>query len=131
MEEIEKNDLSGDKDFFGKKIVGVPRPEPDIGIENGHSVINDILNTTDASQVDTSVLNSFLEVSRSRNNVYNLIDTMCQSPIPAAILEQYTEDTTAPNDNKEIIWVTSDDPKIQKTAKNYINAFQVNKNIYK
>lgn len=117
--------------LYGKTIITVPKPEPEIGLENEHSVINDILDATDSSQIDTSVLNSFIDVSRNRDNVYKLVDQMCQDPIPAAILELFTEDTTATNDNKEIVWVTSDDAKVQKTANLYLKAFQVNKNIYK
>lgn len=120
-----------DDKLYGKTIKTEPKPEPQIGLENEHSVINDILDTADSSLIDTSVLNSFIDVSRNRDNVYKLVDQMCQDPIPAAILELFTEDTTATNDNKEIVWVTSDDPKIQKTANLYLKAFQVNKNIYK
>lgn len=120
-----------DDKLYGKVIKTEPKPEPQIGLENEHSVINDILDTCDSSLIDTSVLNSFIDVSRNRDNVYKLVDQMCQDPIPAAILELFTEDTTATNDNKEIVWVTSDDPKVQKTANLYLKAFQVNKNIYK
>lgn len=120
-----------DDKLYGKTIKTEPKPEPQIGLENEHSIINDILDTADSSLIDTSVLNSFIDVSRNRDNVYKLVDQMCQDPIPAAILELFTEDTTATNDNKEIVWVTSDDAKIQKTANLYLKAFQVNKNIYK
>ena len=120
-----------DKNIYGNVAKATPIPQPNIGLETDHSVINDLIETSDQSLINTSVINSFLDVSKQRDRQYAIIDEMCDDSIPSAILEQYTEDTTATNEDNKVVWITSDDPIIQKACTYIINSFQVNKNIYK
>ena len=116
---------------YNKKTISKPSPKPNIGVEDKYTVSNEILSNENEANINYSAINSFLEATKRRDTQYEIIDQMCQDSIPAAILEQFTEDSTATNDNKEIVWVTSDDPLISKTVNYYLNSLQINKNIYK
>ena len=129
---MEDNDaIVYNDNLYGKNTKAEPIPKPNIGLEDNHSVVDDILEVGDQSQINTSVINSFIDVSKRRDTQYATIDQMCDDSIPSAILEQYTEDTTATNDENRVVWIESDDPKIQKISTYIIDSFQVNKNIYK
>lgn len=131
LEDTKNNAIENDKDLYNKKIKNEPMPDPDVGLETKHSIVQDIIDSGDSSKVDTSVLNNFLNVAQSRDQQYNIIDQMCQDSIPSAILELYAEDSTATNEDKKAVWVTSDDPKIADTVNYYLESTQINKNIYK
>lgn len=132
MEEL-NNELPiiNDKNVYNNPTKSVPVPEPEIGIDVKNSVTQEILKSDDTSRLNTTLLNSFLDVSRSRDTQYDIIDQMCQDSIPSAILESFAEDATATNENKESIWCVADDPKIAKTVQFIINSLQLNKNIHK
>ncbi len=129
--ENQENAIIDDKSVYGNTTKAVPVPEPNIGLEDKHSVVNDLLSVSEQSQINTSVINSFLDVSKRRDLQYDAIDQMCDDSIPAAILELHTEDSTASNEDNNVVWVTSDDSIIQKTCAYILDSFQVNKNIYK
>lgn len=131
MPDIDKTIDKQDTQFVGKKIQPTAVPKPDIGVLDQHSVISDILDSADSSQINTSAINAFLDVARARDEQYTIIDQMCQDSIPSAILELYAEDSTATNDNKEVVWVTSDTPLIAESVRYILESLQVNKHIYK
>lgn len=131
LESNENNAVEKDKEVYGKKINSEPMPDPDIGVETNHSIVQDIIDSSDSSKVDTSALSNFLNVAQSRDQQYNIIDQMCQDSIPSAILELYAEDSTATNEDKKAVWVTSDDKTIADTVDYYLESTQINKHIYK
>lgn len=131
MEDRENKAIVDDEKIYGRPTKAVPAPEPNIGLEDKHSVVNEILEVSDSSQVNTQVLNEFLDTSKRRDNQYDLIDEMCNDSIPAAILELCTEDTVTSNEDNNIVWVTADNPTIQKTCTFILDSFQVNKQIPK
>ena len=131
MEDRENKAIVDDEKIYGSPTKAVPVPEPNIGLEDKHSVVNEILEVSDSSQVNTQVLNEFLDTSKRRDNQYDLIDEMCNDSIPAAILELCTEDTITSNEDNNIVWVTADNPTIQKTCTFILDSFQVNKQIPK
>lgn len=134
MEENNKevdNAIVQDDSLYNRGIVSKPKPKIDMDIERTNSVVDEMLGVADSSQIDMGVLNSFLDVSRGRDQQYRIIDQMCQDSIPSAILELYSEDSTATNDNKDVVWATSDDPEVLKTTSYYLDCLQVNKHIYK
>ena len=131
MEDQENKAIVDDEKIYGNPTKAVPVPETNIGLENKHSVVSEILGVSDSSQVNTQVLNEFLDTSKRRDNQYDLIDEMCNDSIPAAILELCTEDTVTSNEDNDIVWITADNPTIQKTCKFILDSFQVNKHIPK
>lgn len=134
MEDFNQEDnkaIVDDEKVYNRPTKAVPAPQPDIGLEDKHSVVNEILEVSDSSQVNTQVLNEFLDTSKRRDNQYDLIDEMCNDSIPAAILELCTEDTVTSNEDNNIVWITADNPTIQKTCTFILDSFQVNKHIPK
>ena len=132
MEELDNElPIVNDKKVYDNPIKSVPVPEPEIGIDSKNSVTQQILKSDDTTPLNTTLLNSFLDVSRSRDIQYDIIDQMCQDSIPSAILESFSEDATTTNENKESIWCVADDPKIAKTVQFIIDSLQLNKNIHK
>ena len=134
MEDFNQEDNSAivdDEKVYGNPTKAVPVPPPNVGLEDKHSVVNELLEVSDQSQINTSVINSFLDVSKRRDSQYDMIDQMCDDSMPSAILEQYTEDATATNEDGKVVWITSDDSITQKSCTYILDSFQVNDNIYK
>lgn len=129
--EIEVDTVQDTSNIYDKQIQSTPKPQADIGIETTHSVVSEILELNDVSDLDRNALASFLNVSRGRDQEYAIIDQMCQDSIPSAMLELCVEDATAMNEDKKIVWVTADNPNIGKTVEYILNALQVNKYIHR
>ena len=118
-------------DVYNKKINTIPKPEKEIGIDNDKTLIDNIINAGLSNSIDISSINSFSQTAQTRDSVYQLIDTMCQDPTIAAVLETYSEDATEYNDKGNIVWVESSDADAVKFITYLLNSLNVDKNIYK
>lgn len=133
MPEQIKNDnpAFGDgSELYGKKPNIEPAPDRQIGIDTEGKFYEDIINAAFSNKLDMSSLDSFLTTSRSRDQIYTLLDTMCEDSTIAAIMETYAEDATQANENGDIIWVESDDPDVAGYVSYLLNAMRVNKHAY-
>lgn len=117
--------------IFDKKVVAVPVPQHEIGIDLDNRVLDHISDTVETSQFDINALNSFTQVSRSRNDIYDTLDDMGDDSIIAAVLETYAEDATETSDNGSIVWAESNDSEALKFVTYLLNALNVDKNVYK
>ena len=106
-----------DDDLYNTKIQPVSVPQKEIGIDLNNTVMSNIADTIETSQFDVNALNSFTQVSRSRNEIYNVLDDMGNDSTLAAVLETYAEDATEYNDEGKIVWCESNDTDVA----NYIN----------
>lgn len=136
MDNIEKEVMQDtvfvpDDDLYNKKIEPVVKPGPQIGIDLQNELIYDIVDNVATSQVDLTALQSFTNVSRSRNELYDTLDYMSQDTTLSSVLETYAEDATEMNDNGDIVWVESDDPSVSKYVDYLLKALNVNKNVFK
>ena len=122
-------DLS--QDVLGKEIKAVPKPEKDIGIDTQGIFYQNIINAGRASAIDIGAINSFSQISNSRDMVYNLLDTMAEDSTVAAILETYAEDATEYNDEGRIVWVDSSDSDVAAYVDFLLKSLKIEKNIYK
>ena len=120
-----------DEELYNKKIEAVPKQPPQIGIDLQNELIYDIVENTETSQVDLNSLQSFTNVSRSRNELYDTLDYMAQDTTLSSVLETYAEDATETNESGDIVWVESDNPDISKYVGYLLNALNVNKNVFK
>lgn len=118
-------------DVYGKQTESVPAPQANIGIDTGESVYNDIVEAVVSKTLDMSTINSFDSVSRDRNTMYDLIDTMCEDPLISSALESYAEDATETNDAGKVVWVESDDSDIAKYIDFLLSSMRIDKNIYR
>lgn len=81
-------------------------------------------------KLDMAALENFTSISNSRDQVYQLIDTMAQDSSVAAILRTYAEDVCEPADNGHVIWCEANDPNISKFINYILNVMNADKNLY-
>ena len=120
-----------DDDLYNTKIQPVSAPQKEIGIDLNNTVMSNIADTIETSQFDVNALNSFTQVSRSRNEIYNVLDDMGNDSTLAAVLETYAEDATETTDQGNIVWCESPDADASAFVTYLLNALNVDKNIYK
>lgn len=127
-----------DKEFFnkesdklGQKINALPVPETEIGVDTDDAFFNELANLGDATSIDITAINTFAQLSQSRETLYQVLDTMAQDPTMAAVLEIYAEDATEQNEQGETVWVESDDANIGKYVDFLLKSLNVEKNIYR
>lgn len=120
-----------DDELYNTKIKPVSVPQQEIGIDLNNTVMSNIADTIETSQFDINALNSFTQVSRSRNEIYNVLDDMGNDSTLAAVLETYAEDATETNDQGNIVWCESPDADAAAFVTYLLNALNVDKNIYK
>ena len=128
---LDVNNVADDAEqYYGNRTRPVPKPSLEIGIDTENRLINDI-NAVDATRIDTASINGMTQVSQRRDELYTMIDSMCEDTTLAAALEIYVEDVTEKNDSGRIVWAESDDDKIGKYITFLLDSFNVDKNIYK
>lgn len=116
--------------YYGDRTKPVPKPPLEFGVDTDNTLIYD-LNAVDSSRIDAARINAMTQVSQRRDELYTLIDSMCEDTTLAAALEIYVEDVTEKNDNGRIVWAESDDPNIGKYVTFLLDSLNVDKNIYK
>ena len=95
--------IINDEPSYNKEIKAVPKPETNIGIDTKDTLFSNIVGAGLENKVDISALEKFLQISQSRNEIYNLLDSMAQDSIISAILETYAEDATEYNEQGKIV----------------------------
>lgn len=120
-----------DDELRNRKIEPAPVPKKEIGVDLENSVLQNIVDTMTTSHIDINALSSFTHVSRSRNELYDIIDSMADDATLSAVLETYAEDATEMNDQGDIMWCESADAEIAAFITYLLNSLNVNKNLYK
>ena len=124
------NFIDKDQDLIGKKVKTVPTPEQNVGVDTTDTLLQEVVYAGEHSTLGMSEINKFTQVSQRRENIYQLIDSMCQDPIVSSILETYTEDATEYNQEGHIMWVESSSPEIAKFVTFLLDSINVDKNAY-
>lgn len=131
MPDIDNKVFNKENDKIGNKINPMPVPETNVGVDTDNEFFKDIAELGDSSSIDITAINSFSQLSQSRETLYQVLDTMAQDSTVSAILEIYAEDATEQNEQGETVWVESDDPNISKYVTFLLNSLNVEKNIYR
>ena len=118
------------KDLYNKTPKVEPAPEKQIGIDTQDKFFNELIEEGINSTLDMSAFDSFLTASRSRDQLYNLIDDMSHDSILSAVLETYAEDATETNDSGDIVWAESANTDIAKYINYLLKSMRVNKHVY-
>jgi hypothetical protein len=100
----------------------------DIDVKN--TLADNIIEAGLTSKLDMAAIENFTSVSNSRDQIYQMIDTMAQDSSVAAILRTYAEDVCEPADNGHVIWCEANDPKISKFVNYLLNTMNADKNMY-
>ena len=101
-----------------------------LDIDTKKILADNIIEAGLSSQLDISKLENFTSISNSRDQIYQLIDTMAQDSSVSAILKTYAENVCEPADNGHIIWAESNDPNISKFINYVLNTMNADKNMY-
>ena len=101
-----------------------------LDIDTTKALPDNIIEAGLSRKLDMAALENFTSISNSRDQVYQLIDTMAQDSSVAAILRTYTEDVCEPADNGHVIWCEANDPNISKFINYILNIMNADKNMY-
>lgn len=131
------NELNKDSEVFNQedveynqKIKPVEIPSKNIGIDVDNQFMDNIVGAGLAGKLDMAAIESFTNVSRSRDSVYDLIDMMMADSTMASVLETYAEDTTEYSDQGRIVWVEAEDPMVSKYIEYLIDTMNIDKHVY-
>lgn len=130
VEHMSEKTIFNDQIDYENKTIAEPRPTKISDIDTDRQFINNIIDAASSSTLDTNRLNSFSNVSRSRNELYNLLDMMAEDPVIASALDIYASDVCEPNDLGQIIWAESDDEKVLGMVNYLLRSMNVNKYAY-
>lgn len=126
-----KDNIELQSSEIGKKIHPVPVPETQIGVDTDDEFFKELANLGEATAVDINSINTFTQLSQSRETLYNVLDTMAEDSIVSALLEVYAEDATETNTDGQIVWAESSDGDILKYITFLLNSLNVDKHVYK
>jgi len=120
-----------DDSVYGKKIETQPMSETNIGVDTDREFFEAIIKANEEGNLDTSSLQSFTQLSQRRDILYQMLDSMCEDAIIAAIVRNYAEDATEANDQGKIVWVESSDANCAKMVSFLLDTINVDKSILK
>jgi hypothetical protein len=101
-----------------------------LDIDVKKTLVDNIIQAGLSSQLDITKLENFTNISNSRDQIYQLIDTMAQDSSVSAILKTYAENVCEPADNGHVIWCESSDPNISRFVNYMLNTMNADKNMY-
>ena len=113
------------------KFKAVPAKEQNIGVETKKSIVNKLKDDEGlSSQINSSILSGFRDVSSSRELQYQMYDEMAKDVIISSALDLYADDATEYDESGRIIWAVSDDAEISKAANYLIKVLKLNENAW-
>jgi hypothetical protein len=101
-----------------------------LDIDTTKSLVDNIIEAGLSHALDASALENFTSVSNARDQVYQLIDTMCADSAVSSIVRTYSEDVCETADNGHIVWCESENPHIAKFVNYLLNVMNVDKKIF-
>ena len=101
-----------------------------LDIDTDKKLLDNIIEASIGGNLNTAELEQFTAISNSRDQVYQLIDTMMKDSVVSSIVRTYAEDACEVADNGHIIWCESNDPNISKFVNYLLNIMNVDKNIF-
>ena len=101
-----------------------------LDIDTTKSLVDNIIEAGLSRTLDISAIESFTSVSNARDQIYQLIDTMCADSAVSSIVRTYAEDVCEIADNGHIVWCEASDPKIAKFVNYLLNVMNVDKKIF-
>lgn len=117
-------------ELTGKKVKAVPKESKEIGIDTEDSLTLGILDAVEAGSLNSSVIESFTTATRTREQIYGLIDVMSEDDRVSSVLETYAEDATATNDKGQVVWCESSDDDVNKYVSYLLDSLNIDKHVY-
>lgn len=101
-----------------------------IDIDTTKSLVDNIIEAGLSNTLDISAIENFTNISSARDQIYQLIDTMCQDSAVSSIVRTYAEDVCESADNGHIVWCEANDPNISKFVNYLLNVMNADKKIF-
>lgn len=101
-----------------------------LDIDTNKTLLDNIIEAGLASKLDISSIDKFTTISSSRDQVYQMIDTMCQDSTVSSIVRTYASEVCQTADNGHIVWCEAQDPKVSKFVNYLLNVMNVDKYIF-
>ena len=122
-----------DEEIYNKKVVPIQPEDKNADTAISNVLYDNIVGTAIGSSnaIDINAINSLSQSANSRNEIYNIYDTMCEDGQINAVIKTYAQDSTEKNEDGNIVWATSSAPEIAYLINYYIDRLNINKNIYK
>ena len=115
---------------FENKVISEPAPDKIKDIDTKNNIYDNIISAQERGTLDISSINSFTSISKSRDQIYSLLDMMGEDPIISSALEIYASDATETNDQGQVMWASSSDENISAAVQQILDSFNVDKNAY-
>ena len=119
-----------DAKLYNNKIKSEVIPDRKRDIDLDKTLYSNIIGAAASSQFDINSFNGLSQTATNRNELYNMIDSMCEDGTISAVVETYAEDATERNENGDIVWVESSRPEVAKYVEFLLDSLNVNKNIF-
>ena len=115
---------------YANKVVPTPLPDRINDIDTHGTLYDNIITASDNNILDLNAISSFTAVSQRRDDLYNMIDIMCEDPIIAMALDIYTADCCETNDKGQVVWAEGDDENVLGMVQHLLDQMNVDKNAY-
>ena len=92
-----------DKKLTEEKITPTPAPTPEIGIDTQDTFVNNIIAGAQLGTLDISSIDALTNSAQTREQMYELLDSMSRDDVISAVLDTYVEDTIQTNDKGQKI----------------------------
>ena len=111
-------------EFINTTVQPTKRRGPEVGMDTGKSIVGNILDAVEIGSFNASEINSLMQTAQTREQTYELIDSMAQDDVIAAVLETYAEDTVETDENGRSVWVESESTDVLD-----LNSFLCNRSV--
>lgn len=115
---------------YNNITVSKPLPDKLNSIDTDGILFDNIIAASSEHDLNVPAINSFNSVSRTRDNIYDMIDTMAQDATISAVLDIYAADACEPNDQGQVVWVTAEDERVSKEVEHLLDAMRIDKNAF-
>lgn len=113
-----------------QKIKPIPQTKINIGIDTDKTIVDNIIQGAQIGGLDISSIDALSQNAQTREQTYQLIDSMTQDSLIGAVLETYVEDTIQTNDKGQIIWAESDNVEISNYVNWLLSSLNIEKQLY-
>lgn len=115
----------------GFRVKPIYNADPEIGIDTEKTFIDNIIGAAQVGSLDISSIDALSQSAQNREQLYNMIDSMAQDDVIAAVLETYAEDAVQTNDKGQVVWVESDCSNVLDYTSWLLNTLNIDKHMYK
>lgn len=111
------------------KITPAAAKPVEIGIDTQNQLLTSIIDAADVGTLDLSSIDALSQSAQTREQSYELIESMANDDVISAVLETYAEDIVETNDLGQSLWAESTDPAVLNYVTWLLDTLNVDKHI--